>query len=85
MPIRFGGLSAVAAEAVESGTGAAAGFVEKFGGVSRSGFGAAIVEIVRKLRGFLVQTQKTDRIMAGQNHAEQRRNHCWQDHKKRGA
>ena len=29
-------------------------------------------------------TQKTDRIMAGQNHAEQRQSHCWQDPKKRG-
>jgi hypothetical protein len=27
------------------------------------------------------ETQKTDRIMAGQNHAEQRQKHCWQDHK----
>jgi hypothetical protein len=25
-----------------------------------------------------------DRIMAGQDHAEQRPNHCWQDHKRRG-
>jgi hypothetical protein len=28
----------------------------------------AIVEVVRKLRGFLVLTRKTNRIMAGQNH-----------------
>ena len=28
----------------------------------------AIVEVVRKLRGFFVQTQPTDKIMAGQNH-----------------
>ena len=44
----------------------------------------AIVEVVRKLRGFLVPTQKTDRIMAGQNHTEQRQNHCWQDHNNQG-
>jgi hypothetical protein len=31
----------------------------------------AQVAIARKLRGFRVQTQETDRIMAGQNHAEQ--------------
>jgi hypothetical protein len=46
--------------------------------------GTAIVEHARKLRGFLVPTQKTDRIMAAQNHTEQRQNHCGQDHKKRG-
>ena len=44
----------------------------------------AIVQVARTLRGFLVPTQKTDRIMAGQNHTEQRQNHCSQDHKKRG-
>src|ERR1017187_8166675 len=44
----------------------------------------AIVQVVRKLRGFLVQTQMTDRIMAGQNHAKQRRNLCLQKHKRRG-
>src|ERR1035441_5856059 len=44
----------------------------------------AIGQLVRKLRGFRGQTQETDRIMAGQNHAEQKQNSCWQDHKRRG-
>jgi hypothetical protein len=35
-------------------------------------------------RGFFVRTQKIDRIMAGQNHAEPRPDHCRQDHKGRG-
>ena len=45
---------------------------------------SAIGQLVRKLRGFRGQTQETDRIMAGQNHAEQKQNSCWQDHKRRG-
>jgi len=34
----------------------------------RSNLGTAIFQIGRRLREFLLLTQKTDRIMAGQNH-----------------
>jgi len=43
----------------------------------------AKVAIARKLRRFRVQMQETDRIMAGQNHAEQEQNSRWQNHKRR--
>ena len=59
--IRFGELSAVE-EAIGSGTAAATGLVEKFGEVSGSGLGAAIVKIVRKLRGFLWMNCHTKRM-----------------------
>src|ERR1019366_8838784 len=62
---------------------------EERGGTQRKGtlsanLCTAIGQLVRKLRGFRGQTQETDRIMARQNHAEQKQNSCWQAHKRRG-